>query len=888
MRAHRFKAQQGWRRWLVTVGLLMSAGVQAQVGSTPEADFSSTYATELVAKAGELKTPVAIYEYLRNNTEYIPYWGSRSGSVNTFMGLRGNDVDLASTLIAMLRSQGTPARYATGVIRVPSAQMLNWADDTSEASAGYTLLNAGRYDIKLNTAGAYAGTFEFTHVWVQALVPYGQYRGATLDASGASAIDCRTAPTQCTWVDLDVSYKQRQYKRLGLNPASAAVWGDTQINAYFDAIKNNDAYRRDKNPVTILEQDVLAWRDANAGYAGKSLEDVVDTGTIIPAREGLLPASLPYLLAGAVTTYDSVALHDAAQTIKWDTKLKVTVQACDPSYNPHSTDTASFSLSALATGRLALVYTPGPNNTVNLELRKGRGASSTVEKTWNFGTVTCDTGSKTMTKGSTFYLLLQGDVPPNFAANEPYRYEETVGERIVIASGGESSNWSQVHRAASSLLANSNTSIVYSASKPLPGQTCVVADGSGCIPYVDNGNGVWDAADVPLADSAAGAEMTLGLLEVAGAQYLADFRDKYKRADGLMRIHTPIRSLVGIVKSNYEVQYLADTTAFAIQPNGLVVDFRGGELSLPTVRGSSPALFSIDYMYFMNMVSSSLEHEVWQAVTGLDAVSTVRTIQMARAAGSELKSYKKNATVNDRDRALTDLGFASTPPSPWTTAIYDLYGTRPTVFLAPNWDGTKSFVFFKRAPTDIADTDILFNANYDGNSAQLLQIFNTCATSLNSNPPTAPWQWRAPQGKLWFGRDDPLPPPCFLTYQPPAGSPSPGNYVDVAQVRTDFRDGVYLDWANGDGKPLLDFIDANKGFKVSDYVFRDDNLSVTQYSTQAVFAVARTLHWESAANVVMTKESVDLGAAKAEAYITAITYADDDFSFTFSINLFAK
>ena len=93
--------------------------------------------------AQQLSTPVAIYEYLRNNAEYALYHGSRSGSVNTFGGLRGNDVDLASTLIAMLRSRGVHARYAVGTVRVSADQVKNWLGVTNFDLAVSIMQNQG-------------------------------------------------------------------------------------------------------------------------------------------------------------------------------------------------------------------------------------------------------------------------------------------------------------------------------------------------------------------------------------------------------------------------------------------------------------------------------------------------------------------------------------------------------------------------------------------------------------------------------------------------------------------------------------------------------------------------------------------------------------------------
>src|SRR5262249_39195733 len=77
-------------------------------GESNEIQFTSAAAADLTLKAASLGSSVAIYEYVRNNYDFSLYHGARSGSINTFQGGRGNDVDLAATLIAMLRSRGIP------------------------------------------------------------------------------------------------------------------------------------------------------------------------------------------------------------------------------------------------------------------------------------------------------------------------------------------------------------------------------------------------------------------------------------------------------------------------------------------------------------------------------------------------------------------------------------------------------------------------------------------------------------------------------------------------------------------------------------------------------------------------------------------------------------
>ena len=188
-----------------------------------------------------------------------------------------------------------------------------------------------------------------------------------------------------------------------------------------------------------------------------------------------------------------------------------------------------------------------------------------------------------------------------------------------------------------------------------------------------------------------------GLLEVASAQYYAKLREQYGRADGLMRIRTPILRFVGLVRSDYDVQYLKDGTAFSIQPNGMVIDMKGLTTGLPVRIDSDSGEYSTDHFYFLGHIGSSLEHEVWQEITGFDAISTVRGFQLARAAGAELKNYSKTATVNDRDVFLSDMGFQAAAPAPFSRVVRSIYSTTPT-----SWSTSFVRLLHKHRPLRLA------------------------------------------------------------------------------------------------------------------------------------------------------------------------------------------
>lgn len=150
---------------------------------------------EMKALADELKTPLNVYSYIKNKVNYECYSGSRKGAVATFESNAGNDVDQASLLIAMLRYLKYPAKYVTGkaVIDANQAMKLTSAEDIK--SAGTILASSGRPVMALITGGKTVG-FVVEQTWVEAYVPYTDYRGAGNNSGDKM------------WVALDTSVKE--------------------------------------------------------------------------------------------------------------------------------------------------------------------------------------------------------------------------------------------------------------------------------------------------------------------------------------------------------------------------------------------------------------------------------------------------------------------------------------------------------------------------------------------------------------------------------------------------------------------------------------------------------------------------------------------------------
>jgi len=334
----------------ILVSVALAHATDSDTGETPEIQYNTISAPDLSAKTAVLASPVKIYEYLRNNAEFALYHGSRSGSINSFLGLRGNDVDLASTLIAMYRSRGYHARYSVGTVRVAADQVMNWLGVKNLDLAVSLMKDQGIQNVILSADRAYV---DFEHVWVEAQIPYGNYRGAGQDAA---SVICN-ASTTCNWVALDPSFKLKQYNDQGINVYTGVQFDYT---SYYNAIKNNDPKFRDKNPLEIYENQVLAYLQTN--YPGKTLEDASYTGDIIVQDNLILPASLPYTVVGTPRHYNSIADHDAAVGVsnpdKKNWKKNISIKF---TYHLASADVAnipggSYSLVDASTKRLTVSY----------------------------------------------------------------------------------------------------------------------------------------------------------------------------------------------------------------------------------------------------------------------------------------------------------------------------------------------------------------------------------------------------------------------------------------------------------------------------------------------------------------------------------------------------
>lgn len=264
--------------------LLAVTGLPDAVDLDPTIDIQLTQ--EIMDLAANLDNdPLKIYRYVRNNLEFEPYAGSRKGSLETLNQGRGNDYDLCSLLIALLRASGIPARYVIGTVEMPADQVKKWLGVDDGATAGSILATVGMEGINIIDSEGQVISVRFKHVWVEAYFAYTNYRGIRADDTGKM------------WVPMDPAVKQYIYQE-GIDiPSEMGFDAKAFIDEYI-------ATYHEPSPVELFTQEIEDYLMTN--YPEIELEDVLRTRSIINESIGFIPGSLPFTVRSVENDYASI------------------------------------------------------------------------------------------------------------------------------------------------------------------------------------------------------------------------------------------------------------------------------------------------------------------------------------------------------------------------------------------------------------------------------------------------------------------------------------------------------------------------------------------------------------------------------------------------------
>ncbi|NKC13293.1 MAG: hypothetical protein GKR94_14185 [Gammaproteobacteria bacterium] len=572
-----------------------AATVHAEVAVTPD----------IAALAQSLGySPVRIIEYVSNEIDFEAYFGSLKGAQGALISGAANATDHASLTLALLRASNIPARYVKGQVAFYNDERLyRWLGARSATGAA-ALLASGQ----IPTSRSGDNVF-FTQVWVEACIPYRNYRG-----SGANNRGHR-------WVPIDTAFKNRAYQ------------DGIAIDVSFDYASYLST-RTLLLPHEQFEAQVQAHiRTLAPRYGNNTLADVPYTGRTEPLTLDILPATLPYEVRQYLAWDGTATAETAALPAKHRYTLSIDVG------NAQSNATlghAVLDVPAIALKRLTLAFQPGTGGSLDaerraylrqLEARYGPGSALYIQRN---GAVQCVRDHTPVLKVDGAAVNLDPTSAPTcyFALNEWYG-GTTLDPNVVRVDRLPKRTLSlEVQLGGATLNAtrfDTLSAFDYHALHLYSHQTSerlIQARAARLLEGINN-----------TPDPAEDKEATLGeFLHLVGLKYLHYIADAYHRVGRLYGESGQSGLHIGLTASRTEVSYLFDLP-YAVTNSGFLIDVPGGQsrsTHLETGRTSFEAFVLGGYAL------SALESYVWQENARMDAVSAVRGLQFANDSGIEV------------------------------------------------------------------------------------------------------------------------------------------------------------------------------------------------------------------------------------------------------------
>ena len=254
--------------------------------SAPSLSRSTDYPQPLLDLANELDNdPLQIFNYVYNNIEFIPYYGIKKGSYNTYLERAGNDMDIALLLSDLLEIAGYETNLKQGQVQLTPEQIQTWVGmDDPMAAAEHIVDGYVPMLVYVDDEDALVYTL-VEHVWVEAYLPYGDYRGTQ-----GSDLDYQ-------WIPLDASLK-RTYSSQEINVPDEMGF-DSQ-----DFFDNYLLGNYEGKPFEAFSAEVESYIEAN--LENRTLENALAELTFDDHNFEFLPNTLPYPVVEELGTFDDV------------------------------------------------------------------------------------------------------------------------------------------------------------------------------------------------------------------------------------------------------------------------------------------------------------------------------------------------------------------------------------------------------------------------------------------------------------------------------------------------------------------------------------------------------------------------------------------------------
>ncbi|MCY4044575.1 MAG: transglutaminase-like domain-containing protein, partial [Cellvibrionales bacterium] len=227
--------------------------------------------------------------WVRNTIEFIPSYGSIQGADYTLQSGKGNAMDTASLLIALLRASNVPARYAFGTVDIPAEKIMNWVGGVDVPEAAQQLLGQGGVPNKAIVHEGKIYTIRIAHAWVEAWVDFHPSRAAKHKVGDS-------------WVPLDASFKQYEFTE-GEDIANQVPFdAESLVNdlTASGTVNEADGFVQGLDQ-SLIETTLAAYQQQVEDYINNqnpemTLGELLGTQKVIQQEFRQLAAGLPYEL----------------------------------------------------------------------------------------------------------------------------------------------------------------------------------------------------------------------------------------------------------------------------------------------------------------------------------------------------------------------------------------------------------------------------------------------------------------------------------------------------------------------------------------------------------------------------------------------------------------
>lgn len=558
---------------------------QADLDPTP--DVQLTQAIRDLAKLLDYD-PRKIHQYVYEQVRFEPYWGALKGAVGTLSSKAGGPTDQASLTIALLRASNIPARYVRGTIYLQDDRARRWIGAKSDMAAAWILL-LGQFP----TVAPLSPGLRLSHVWVEACVPYGNYRGSRADLTGHR------------WIPLDPSFKEL------IRPAGVAV----------DVAFDYDGYMATRTNVLPHEHYARQIEAAARGAAGANatLDDVAFKGSLVKRRWDVLPTSLPYAVdqfnqwGGGNTTAVASSLPAGHRYT-----VEVTVKQGATNLTPTFTGT----LRDIAFSRLTIGF---------------KGANATHEANLQAWRAT----------GNPLAPVCSIDVLPSVRLEG---VEQVAGTGAGVGLCSPNIDVDLKVRLTELTALGFGSDVVNSTVR-----TIGAADHAAVIAYALQGSDrVFTDRYQKLAAAIQATPTPLDTLDkldaiegeflfTAGMRYAYLISERARYIAALTGFSSEPGPHLGLTSSRSVVSYLFDEP-LAVSLKGTLVDVSGSPARLVKLdetsgSGATRIANTKGIFRFTLYDGSAHEHHIWQETARIDAVSTVRGLQYAAETGNPVLQF---------------------------------------------------------------------------------------------------------------------------------------------------------------------------------------------------------------------------------------------------------